>query len=143
MQEKQTGPESIRAAIEFGAKRIGHGVRCLEDPKLVGDIIQREIVLEICPTSNLQTNAVENIYETIEELDKKGVKYTINTDNNTVSNTNIVAENKNLIDNTNFTIKKLAKPNINAIDGAFITPQKKAELKAKMNKTFRNEDRQK
>jgi len=125
------GPESINVAIEY-ADRIGHGVRCLGNRKTVGKIVENGIVLEICPTSNLQTNAVENIYKTIEELDRLGVKYVINTDNNTVSNTNIIEEYKNVIENTSFTIEKLAKSNINAIRGAFITPQKKAELIAKL-----------
>ena len=51
------GPESIKEALEFGAKRIGHGVRCLEDPHLVGELAQEGIILEVCPTSNLQTRA--------------------------------------------------------------------------------------
>ena len=132
------GPESIEKAIELGALTIGHGVRCLEDPKVVGEILEKEIVLEICPTSNIQTNAVENVYKVIEELYKRGVKITINTDNNTVSNTNIVEEYKNVLENTDLTIEDLRQMNINAIRGAFITPQRKAEL---IGKIKTNEDK--
>lgn len=132
------GPESIRKALEYGAKRIGHGVRCLEDTQLVGELAQREIPLEVCPISNLQTKAVENVYKVIEELYKRGVKITINTDNNTVSNTNIVEEYKNVLENTDLTIEDLRQMNINAIRGAFITPQRKAEL---IGKIKTNEDK--
>ena len=121
--------------MRCGAKRIGHGVRSIEDLKLVSELAelaQEGMVLEICPTSNLQTNAVANIYEVIQELDKKGVRFGINTDNDTVSNVNIIEEYINLLENTDYTIEDLKRININAISGAFISPNEKAELKAKI-----------
>lgn len=131
MQEKQHGPESIRKALEFGAKRIGHGVRCLEDTKLVGALAQREIPLEICPISNLQTKATHEPHP-IEKIYKKGIKATISPDNNTVSNTNIVEEYKYILENTNLNIEDIMQMNINAVRGAFISPQRRAELIAKI-----------
>jgi adenosine deaminase len=48
------GPDSIRKAMALpGVKRLGHGIRCVEDPELMAEIKQRGITLEICPTSNL------------------------------------------------------------------------------------------
>ncbi|RYG81773.1 hypothetical protein EON77_07530, partial [bacterium] len=48
------GPESIREALEFAnPNRIGHGVRCVEDVKLVRELAERRIPLEVCPTSNV------------------------------------------------------------------------------------------
>lgn len=105
---------------------------------MVGELAQKGIILEICPTSNLQTNAVQDIYRVIEELYKRGVKITINTDNNTVSNTNIVEEYKNVLENTNLNIEDLIKMNINALSGAFVSPQKRAELKARFNKEIKD-----
>lgn len=131
MQEKQHGPESIRKALEYGATRIGHGVRCLEDSKLVGELAQKEIPLEICPISNLQTKATDEPHP-IEEIYKRGIKTTISPDNNTVSNTNIVEEYKYILENTNLNIEDLMQMNINAVRGAFISPQKRAELIAKI-----------
>ena len=52
------GPASIRKAVEFGAARIGHGVRAIEDEELMELLASREIPLEMCPISNLQTKAV-------------------------------------------------------------------------------------
>jgi adenosine deaminase len=48
------GAESIRTCVErLGAQRLGHGVRCVEDPRLLADIVARGIALEICPVSNV------------------------------------------------------------------------------------------
>ncbi len=126
------GPESIKKALEFGARRIGHGVRCIEDNNLVNYLVQHEIPLEVCPISNLQTKATGEPHP-IEELYKKRLKVTISPDNDTVSNTNIIEEYKYVLENTNLTLDDLAKMNINAIRGAFIEPQKKAELIAKLS----------
>ena len=122
------GPQSIKTALSFGAKRIGHGVRCLEDSKLVGKLAQEEIILEVCPISNLQTRATSEKHP-IEELYRRGLKLTISPDNNTVSNTDILEEYKWVIENTGLTIDDLKQMNINAIRGIFgISPQKKSEL---------------
>lgn len=128
------GKESIYSAINFGASRIGHGIRCLEDDNLVKEIINRKIVLEICPTSNVQTNVVDK-YEKhpIYELYKKGVLVTINTDNRTVSNITLKEEYNKLKKAFNFTEKDFKQMNINAIKGAFITDNEKIELLKKMN----------
>lgn len=87
------GPESIKAALNFGASRIGHGIRCIEDPILIETLIDKKIPLEICPTSNLQTKACTCI-EThpILKLLELGVCVTVNTDNITVSNTSLNQE---------------------------------------------------
>ena len=125
------GPKSIKKALEYGAKRIGHGVRCLEDVALVMELIQKEIPLEVCPISNLQTRATGENHP-IEKLYRLGLKTTISPDNNTVSNTDIIEEYKWILENTSLTVEDLKQMNINAIRGAFISPQKKAELIAEL-----------
>ncbi len=56
------GPESIRGALEvLGAERIGHGVRCVEDPELVALLRARRVPLEVCPTSNVATGVVPSL----------------------------------------------------------------------------------
>lgn len=85
------GPESIWAALKFGAKRIGHGVRCLEDEKLVVYLREHQIPLEVCPTSNLQTKVTDGEYP-LKKLLEKGLCVTLNTDNMTVSDTTLEKE---------------------------------------------------
>ena len=87
------GPESIRDALKFGATRIGHGVRCIEDAALVDELIKRQIPLEVCPISNTQTKACPDLsHHPILTLLDYGVCVTVNTDNRTVSNTNLNKE---------------------------------------------------
>lgn len=58
------GPESIRGAIgHLGAERIGHGIRVLQDPVLVEEVVARGIGFDVCPTSNLMTRSVPSLEE--------------------------------------------------------------------------------
>lgn len=53
------GAESVRGAVEaLGAERIGHGIRCLEDPGVVAMLRERQVPLEVCPMSNYRTGVV-------------------------------------------------------------------------------------
>lgn len=49
------GPDSVRTAVRFGARRLGHGVRSVEDSALLRCLKETGITLELCPTSNLNT----------------------------------------------------------------------------------------
>ncbi len=112
------GPESIKSALKFGAKRIGHGIRCIENKKLMEELKSKKILLEICPTSNLQTQAVTGKYP-LEEIYNNGILVSINTDNNTVSNTDIEQEYNLVLENTNLTFDDLIKMNKNAEEAIF------------------------
>ncbi len=93
--------ESIADALDNGAKRIGHGVRIIEDididNKLLGKtasyLVNNEIPLEICITSNIHTNMYESVEKhPIVDLIKLGFNISINTDNRLMSNTDINKE---------------------------------------------------
>jgi len=75
------GPESIRAALDIGAERIGHGIRAIDDPGLMRRLREEEIPLEVCITSNVRTGAVSAL-EThpVKRLFDAGVPVTLNTD---------------------------------------------------------------
>tara|TARA_B100001996_G_C18589821_1_gene565626 strand:- start:100 stop:1044 length:945 start_codon:yes stop_codon:yes gene_type:complete len=97
------GVESIADALRNGAKRIGHGVRIIEDidfdSKKLGKtatfIVNNEIPLEICITSNIHTNMYESFENhPIVDLINLGFNISINTDNRLMSNTNIANEIK-------------------------------------------------
>ena len=93
------GPESIWSAINMGAKRIGHGVAAIKDEKLMDYLAANGIVLECCPTSNLNTKVFDDYSSLpIREFLKRGIKATISTDNMTVSNTTISEEFRHLRD---------------------------------------------
>lgn len=87
------GPESVRKALEFGATRLGHGVRSIEDEELVQYLIDNKITLEVSVTSNINTNLVEKFEDhPIKKLYDKGVRVTVNSDNMTMSNTDLLQE---------------------------------------------------
>jgi len=87
------GADSVRAALDLGARRIGHGVRAAEDPSLLERIRREGIVLEMCPTSNVQTGAATSI-EThpIGRFLEEGLRCAVCSDNMTVSNTDVRRE---------------------------------------------------
>lgn len=116
------GPKSVLDAINFGAKRIGHGIRAIEDEAILKKIIDNNITLEVCPTSNVQTKVVDTYNNhPIKKLHDKNVLVTINTDNNTVSNVTLSKEYDLLKENFKFDKKDFLKFNINAIKASFIS----------------------
>lgn len=87
------GPASVLKALEFGAKRLGHGVRSVEDPELMKHLAQEGITLELCPTSNLNTNIFNSIEEyPLVRLMDAGIRVTLNTDNTMVSGVSLQSE---------------------------------------------------
>ena len=90
----EAGPKSnIEGAIEYGAKRIGHGIAMRYDEKLLKLAKDRHIGIEMCPISNYQTKAVDkkDIYPYSDYI-KRGLLATVNTDNRLVSSTSITDE---------------------------------------------------
>lgn len=114
------GIESIKSAIEFNTKRIGHGVRIVEDTSLIDIIKKDNILLEICPTSNIQTNVVDT-YENhpLKTLYKNNCLVCINTDNRTVSNITLSKEYELVLKYLNLTINDLIEMNKIAINHSF------------------------
>jgi aminodeoxyfutalosine deaminase len=78
---ESVGPESIWAALDLGAERIGHGIAAAQDADLMRELRDRDIPLEICITSNLVTGVVKRIEDhPVRRLFDAGVPITINTD---------------------------------------------------------------
>lgn len=129
------GPKSVRKALEYGTKRLGHGVRSLEDPALIEKIVSEGITLELCPTSNLHTCMFPCIEEyPLRKLMEAGVRVTINTDNMTVSNVTLGSEFRKLIaafDLTDEEIKNIAR---NSVRASFASEETKKILLEKIEK---------
>lgn len=126
------GIESIKSAVSFGAKRIGHGVRVIEDKEYMQFLKDNDITLEVCPTSNIQTCICKD-YDShpLFELYKYGIKTTINTDNMTVSNTTLENEYNRLIETGKLEIEDIVTMNLYSIKAAFLSDDEKIELKKK------------
>ena len=77
-----TGPQTVWDALNLlGAERIGHGTSSAQDPDLLAHLAERGIPLEVCPSSNIATRAVETLDEhPIRAFRDAGVTITINSD---------------------------------------------------------------
>ena len=124
---------AVITAINYGAKRIGHGIKVVNDKQAKELIRQKDILLEVCPTSNVQTNVIDTYsHHPILNFYKKNIPVSINTDNRTVSNITLTEEYIKLYKNFNFTLNDFKQMNIMAINHAFITKEEKEDLLKKI-----------
>ena len=132
------GPESIWETVnELHAKRIGHGVRCLEDKNLVKFLAENNYHLEICLTSNIKTKTFKSFNDhPINEISESLISLSINTDGRTISNTNLSKEYTILSNKFNWSIEKILECNLNAIDHSFTTKETKEKLRKLVNASF-------
>jgi aminodeoxyfutalosine deaminase len=88
------GAESVWGALEaLHADRIRHGIRAEEDPALVRELVAREIVLDVCPISNLRTRVVRSLDEhPLPRLAAAGIRCSISTDDPAMFETDLTRE---------------------------------------------------
>jgi len=119
-----TGPDEMREIItKLNPKRIGHGFRCSEDPALMAEIVKRGIVLEICPSSNLATQAIkdrDDMAQRIAILKKHKVPFTINTDGPVSFVTNVAKEFKTLYEKNILSLEDIEQCKSNAKKAGFV-----------------------
>ena len=128
----ETTKRDIKTVLYY-TKRIGHGIKIVDDEDLINETIRNNVLLEICPNSNIDTRNISDYSShPIKRLYDKGVKVCINTDNMTVSDIDLNKEYFNLYKTFNFTIDDFKKMNLNAIDGAFISEKEKKMLEKKI-----------
>ncbi len=79
---ESTDAQSVWDALDaLGAERIGHGIRSIDDPRLVERLVAERIPLEVCPTSNLATRCVDRLEDhPLRDLRDAGVVITVNSD---------------------------------------------------------------
>ena len=127
------GPESINQAINIcGATRIGHGVRIVEDlpdGKIAAQVLDQQIHLEVCPSSNLQTG-IADTYTThpIAYLYELGFNIGINTDNRLMSHTSMSHEFREMEAAFGWGLNEFEEITLSAMNAAFI-PDKSEYLK--------------
>ena len=124
------GPPSISQALHYcGAHRIGHGTRLAEDVELMNYVLDHRIPLEVCLTSNVQTRTVPSVgkhpFRIYLDL---GLRVTLNTDNTTVSNTDISREYTLAAKAFKLTPYQVKRIVINGFKSAFLPYARKARM---------------
>jgi adenosine deaminase len=131
------GPETVKDALDFGAKRIGHGHRIFEDKELCERAIKDGVTLEICPTSNIQCQSQPSYTDhPAKKLYDMGVKITINTDNMILSDINLDKEYDRCLNDMGFEYNDLITMNINSANASFMSEEKKAQIIGKLNEYY-------
>ncbi len=131
------GPDSVRSAVEIGATRIGHGIRTIEDPDLVQMLVEKGIVLEVCPSSNVDSGAVASLKEhPLEKLYTAGVRTTINTDDPLISGITLSDEFARVLNATSLTLNDLKRMQILASRAAFLPSSERTALAAQFEAWF-------
>lgn len=132
------GAESVWETLEkFKPSRIGHGVRSAEDQKLIDHLKAHDIHLEICPTSNIQTNVFKTISDhNVNRLYNQGLSLSINTDGRTISDVTLGEEYQILAEVFQWGKEELLKCNLEAIKHAFASPEVKTRMREKVRNGF-------
>lgn len=82
-------PNNVMDAIDMGARRLGHGITVVKHPELLKAVKEKNVHIECCLTSNIQTKEVESLsVHPLRKLFDEGVSVSINTDNLSVSDSN-------------------------------------------------------
>lgn len=125
------GPESIWQAIhELGAERIGHGVRAVEDPRLMDYLLINSIGIESCLTSNLQTSTVASLTEhPLKQFLQQGILASINTDDPAVEGIELSDEYNTAAPAAGLDPSTIRMAQINGLEMAFLSKDEKQILR--------------
>jgi adenosine deaminase len=128
------GAESVRAALELPVTRIGHGVRAIEDPALVGELAERGVVLECCPTSNVVLGVFSS-YEAhpLPALRDAGVKVTLASDDPPYFGASVGGEYAVARERFGWDDAELRAITRTAIEASFAEPELRAALLARLD----------
>ena len=121
--------QNVLDAVKAGASRIGHGVALKDVPECWPDLVTNEIAIEMAPTSNFQTKAVDTLANyPFKKLFDAGVRVTINTDNRTVSGTTLNDEYEKIADWYDLSEIDFRQITRHAFDASFMSPEQRETL---------------
>lgn len=120
------GPSNVReAVVDYHADRIGHGIWSIEDEELMDMLRDRNVMLEVCITSNLHTGVVKSLDKhPLKEIKSSGVAFCLNTDDPGVSALCLTDEYCNAVTAFGFTVEDFKIMNLSALDHAFYSDKK-------------------
>ena len=123
------GPHRVREVLDFGVERIAHGVTAAGDPSLMEELRNRDVPLDLCPTSNVQAGVVPGLAaHPLARLHRAGVTVTLSTDDRTVTGTTLTAELAGTADALDLADEELATIALNAFWRGFAPEPLRAPL---------------
>jgi aminodeoxyfutalosine deaminase len=125
-----SGPESIWNALRaLHADRIGHGVRCIEDPELMRYLREQDIAIDVCPTSNVCLHIYPSYAaHPLRRLYDAGVPVTLNSDDPPLFNTDLLHEYQVAHDAFGFSVDELCRLSLNAVRHSFLPTGQKERM---------------
>ncbi|MFC5834958.1 adenosine deaminase [Nonomuraea insulae] len=132
---EMSGPETIWEVIEgYGAERIGHGINCLSDPRLVAHLRETQLPLDVCPTSNLCTGQIGRIEDhPLPRMLEEGLYVTLNSDDPPMFATTLAEEYRVASRVFGFGKEKLALLARNGVRASYLGEERKRELEAEID----------
>ncbi|MCY3910150.1 MAG: adenosine deaminase [bacterium] len=133
---ESSGAEGVRDAIELlGVSRVDHGVRCAEDPEVLGMVLERGITLNVCLTSNCTLLYSSLDDHPIRELATAGVRFTINTDDPETLGISLCSELTLAAEHLGWNLNDLVEAQHRAVDATFCSDADKQALRALLDQT--------
>jgi aminodeoxyfutalosine deaminase len=130
---ENTGPESIWAALNLGAERIGHALSAQQDPELIEVLSQRQIPLELNITSNLRTGCCPALMEhPVKLYFEEGLMITLNSDDPPFFGATLLEEYQLAHREFEFSLDQLRELAANSIEASFLPPERKLALLAEV-----------
>jgi len=132
------GPASIWGSLKaLRAVRIGHGVRCLEDPALVEYLRENQVPLEVCPTSNICLKVFPDYAShPLPRLIAEGLVVTLNTDDPPLFNTTLVGEYQKAAVTFGLAAMQLENLTFTALNVSLMPESAKAKLREEFETEF-------
>jgi aminodeoxyfutalosine deaminase len=123
------GPESIWAAINIGAERIGHGLTAIHDSELMAVLAERQIPVEICITSNLRTGCcTPSTTHPVRRYFDAGLMITLNSDDPAMFGSDLESEYALARTDFAFTDEQLRELAANSVEASFLPAEPKVDL---------------
>lgn len=116
------GAESVAEVVtKLGVRRIGHGVRSIEDPAVIDLLLEHGVHLEVCPSCNIQIDVFRTYADhPVDRLRKSGIPLSINTDARGPTDLTLRQEYQRLDAVFGWTTREFVAANLNAINASFL-----------------------
>ena len=138
------GPESIKDAVRLGASRIGHGVSAPQDPEVMKDLAEKNVMVEVCPTSNrilvtdlkgdLDNHPARKLYDA-------GIRISLNPDDAGIFGTHTGKEHRISAEKFGFTKAEMLDITLCGIECSFADVKTRKQIKENVYKKMSEEDR--